>query len=343
VDDFMPQSFAGLRNGVVSEIFLLAVCVAGPGLAQQSHLHFGTCDASAVVSVGDDLFLMATDEDNELRLYATDSSSGPLKSFDMSEFLEVDPSEPEADIEAVTMLGEWTIWITSHGRSKNGKKRDSRRRLFATTVKRSGDDVLVEPVGKPYKRLIDDLLQSPELSAFKLHEAESRAPTQAAALNIEGLAAGPDGRLWVAFRNPVPEGRALLVPIENPREVIEGGTAKLGPPVHLDLRGLGVRSIEYAADRKMFVIVAGGATDGGEFALFSWPGGAHDAPQRLSVEVDPDLTPEAIACYPGSSPLRLLMLSDDGTRKHDGVDCKDLADMSRMSFRSTTLRIDSSN
>lgn len=340
MDDFMPLSFAGLRCGVVAEILLLAACVAGPGLAQQSHLHFGTCDASAVVSVGDDLFLIATDEDNELRLYASDTSSGPLKSFDMSEFLEVDPSEPEADLEAVTLLGDWAIWITSHGRSKNGKKRESRRRLFATIVKRTSDDVTVEPVGKPYKRLIDDLLEAPELSSFKLHEAESRAPTLPAALNIEGLAAGPDGRLWIAFRNPVPEGRALLVPIENPREVIEGGTAKLGPPVQLDLGGLGVRSIEYAADPKLFVIVAGGPADDGEFALFGWPGGANDAPQRLSVDVEPDLTPEAIACYPGSSPLRLLMLSDDGTRKHDGVDCKDLADPARMSFRSTTLRID---
>jgi hypothetical protein len=31
-------------------------------------------------------------------------------------------------------------------------------------------------------------------------------------LNIEGLAATPDGQLLIGFRNPLSEGKALLLP-----------------------------------------------------------------------------------------------------------------------------------
>lgn len=336
----MPRLRARSRGGTILSIVLLTACVAERGLAQQSHLHFGTCDASAVVLVDEDHFLMATDEDNRLRLYKSGASRGPIKTFDLSEFLEVDPSEPEADIEAVTTLRDWTFWITSHGRSKNGKKRESRQRLFATRTVREGGEIRVEPVGKPYKRLLADLLQAADLASFGLVEAERRAPTEPNAINIEGLAAARDGKLWVAFRNPVPERRALLVPIENPRHVIEGSRAKLGAPALLDLGGLGVRSIEYVAERKSFVIVAGSATDGERFELYDWSGNSADVPRRLSVDLPRDFTPEALACHAGTSPLRLLVLSDDGERKHQGVDCKDLSDAEQMNFRSTVLRLD---
>ena len=35
--------------------------------------------------------------------------------------------------------------------------------------------------------------------------------------------------VFVGFRNPVPQGRALLVPLLNPREMMTGARAQLGP------------------------------------------------------------------------------------------------------------------
>ena len=46
----------------------------------------------------------------------------------------VDSSHPESDIEACTRVGDIIYWITSHGRSKKGKWRNSRYRLFATEI-----------------------------------------------------------------------------------------------------------------------------------------------------------------------------------------------------------------
>ena len=319
---------------------LLLVVSRPVAVSGQSRVHFGTCDASAVVGVGDGMFLMATDEDNSLRLYESNVESGALQTFDMSQFLEVDPKQPEADIEAVATLGDLTIWITSHGRSKNGKVRDSRRRLFATRIERTGESVQVTPVGKPYKRLLDDLVAAPQLKSLDLAAAEKLAPTQPGALNIEGLVASADGKLWIGLRSPVPRGKALLVPIENPREVIDGAAAKLGPAYQLDLQGLGIRSIEYSPEEKIFYIAAGGATDGDEFALYEWSGKSADPPRKLPTTIETDYTPEAIGLMADFAPTRLIVISEDSQRQQDGQDCKDLADPARMSFRSVEVQLD---
>ncbi|HYG61171.1 MAG TPA: DUF3616 domain-containing protein [Thermoanaerobaculia bacterium] len=65
------------------------------------------------------------------------------------------------------------------------------------------------------------------------------------ALNIEGLAA-KDGKLLIGFRGPVRGGKALVVTLENPQEVLnQGAPASFATPIELDLDGLGIRSLEH--------------------------------------------------------------------------------------------------
>src|SRR5262245_31325009 len=59
------------------------------------------CDASAAVAITDDAFLVASDEDNILRVFRS-GSSAPITSFDWTETLGVDADNPEADIEGAT-------------------------------------------------------------------------------------------------------------------------------------------------------------------------------------------------------------------------------------------------
>jgi hypothetical protein len=47
-------------------------------------------------------------------------------------------------------------------------------------------------------------------------------------LNIEGLAATPEKKLLIGFRNPIRSQRALLASLENPREVMQGKAARYG-------------------------------------------------------------------------------------------------------------------
>jgi hypothetical protein len=296
----------------------------------------GMCDPSAAVAISDNFFIVASDEDNVLRVYARRESGAPQR-FDLNSFLRPDEDHPEADIEGATRLGDLIYWIGSHGRNRNGKLRPSRHRLFATSVTVEVDKVTVVPFGLPYTRLLEDLAQAPALQTYDLEGASRKAPESEGGLNIEGLAATPQDTLMIAFRNPIPGGKALIVPLDNPRQVIEGQGAKLGPPIELSLNGLGVRSIEYREGRGRYLLVAGPHDDDGETALFSWSGKASDAAEPVPAATFGDLNPEAMFVYPGDG-TAVQFLSDDGGRMLDGVACKDLPPAKRR-FRRFSLDI----
>ena len=177
------------------------------------------CDASAAVRIGEsDLFIAATDEDCVLRVYDRSRPGLPVARLDVTEFLEPDdPGETEADIEGAAQLGDRIYWIGSHGRNSKGKKRRMRQRLFATTVRASGNTIDLRTTGTPYKRLLKDLLSDDSLARFDLEQASTRAPEDEGGLNIEGLAPTSNRNLLIGFRNPVPDGRALVVELKNPR------------------------------------------------------------------------------------------------------------------------------
>ena len=94
----------------------------------------GTSDASTAVSIGRDMFIVADDENNILRIYKTTKGGLPLFSFGLTKFLDVEPEHPEVDIEGATIIGERVYWISSHGRNKDGKVRPNRFRFFATMI-----------------------------------------------------------------------------------------------------------------------------------------------------------------------------------------------------------------
>jgi hypothetical protein len=320
----------------------LLVCFAFAGCSQEPALdpgkmddvlaHGGMCDPSASVSVGNDLFLAASDEDNVLRLYHRREGGAPHAHFDLSEFLQTTKKHAEADIEGATELGGNVYWITSHAPNKDGKERPNRYRLFATQIKPNSTGAEVLPIGKPYRDLLGDLLSSPDYEKYGLDKASRRPPKERDALNVEGLTATPDGKLLVGLRNPIPAGKALIVTIENPAEVIEGNSARLAAPIEIDLGGLGIRSMEWSAGRKKYVIVAGAYDGEDKSRLFLWSGSATEAPQPLA---DVDFTgwnPEALVFY-ADEPGRIQVLSDDGGVKTGGVRCKDLPEEQRR-FRS---------
>jgi len=293
----------------------------------------GACDASAAVAAGPKTFVVASDEDNVLRVYGPADSEPRPGSFDLSAFLGLAGDGPEADIEGATRIGDVIYWITSHGADKNGRPRPSGRRLFATRVEIVNGRVELTPIGAPYETLVQDFLADPDLRSYDLEAAAARPPKSPNALNIEGLTATPAGGLLIGFRNPIPGGKALVVPLGNPRDVVMGtAPAQLGPPSLLPLHGLGIRSIEYAAARGEYLIVAGPDGVQGPFHLYRWTGLPDDAPDELPRASFTGLQPEALIVYP-DDPNEVEILSDDGTRELHGVACKDLPS-DRRSFRS---------
>lgn len=298
--------------------------------------YFGMCDASAAVAIGPKMFVVANDEDNMLRVYRSDQAGQPVFTFDLTSFLKPEPDQAETDIEGATRMGDRVYWITSHGNKKDGKLDPNRRRLFATDVKVTGDQVTFTPVGTPYKGLLTDLAEAPALKDLKLGEAAAppKSPEEQGGLNIEGLCVTPKGALLIAIRNPIPGGKALLVPLENPEEVVQGKVARLGAPILLALGGLGIRSMEYSDAMATFLIIAGPYGEEEDFRLYQWSGVLSEEPklaQNINVQ---DLHPEALIVYPGEKAVQIL--SDDGVKTVGEKKCKK-ATPEKRSFRSVWI------
>jgi len=297
--------------------------------------HFGTCDASAAAAAGTDRMVVASDEDNILRVYPTHTAGMPLYTLDLTPFLEAWGKHPEADIEGAASVGNRVYWITSHGTNKKGHLRPNRHRLFATETAVDDGRVAIRPVGRPYTELIRDLGTTMQLGRFKLGEAAKQPPRACGGLNIEGLCATPEGGLWIAFRNPIPDGMALLIPLENPDEVIVGKTARFGNAIRLPLGGLGVRSIAYVETRGTYLIVAGPADPEAIFRLYEWSGNPSVPPKPRDGIPFKGLQPEGLVVFPSAEP-RVLVVSDDGTMEIEGRRCKD-APLSERRFRTFRL------
>ena len=294
----------------------------------------GMCDASAAVGLGANLFIVANDEDNVLRVFRREPGGLPAFTFDLTSFLRIGRKSPETDLEASATIGDRIYWITSHGQNAKGKNAPSRERFFATTCTVQGDAVKLTPVGKPYAGLLLDLARAPQLTRFRLATAANLAPKSPGALNIEGLAATPEGHLLIGFRNPIPGGKALLVPLLNPGELIGGRSAQLGSPLLLDLGGLGIRSMGY--DGGKYLIIAGPFDNEGESRAYEWDGKSA-APRLLPDIRFPGANPEGLAFSKPDGKAEFFVLSDDGTLKIDGVDCKKVKDPNRRQFRGYSL------
>ena len=325
------------------KIALCFVAVSAAGLLLWNHApadvssagkFCGVCDASAIVALDDDLFVVGDDEDSVLRIFSRSKGGAALYRFNLDSFLGF-TRDDEADLEGATRLGDNLFWITSHGNNRKGKEQESRQRFFAMRF-HTNAALRLEPVGKPYTHLLDDLLADSRMARFNLHAALSLPPKTPGALNIEGLAATPEGHLLIGFRNPVPQGRALIVPLLNPNDLLAGTRARFGEPQLIDLGGYGIRSIERWRDS--YLIIAGSVDGKGKSRFYEWHGGSSQP--RLVQEIDfAGINPEALSVIETHGRTELLVVSDDGTRKVNGIECKKLKDPMQKTFRAATLSL----
>lgn len=317
--------------GLCKMLFLLFICciiscTADGDSAGQILTFRHTCDASAAVAVADGLFIVADDENNVLRVYKTTDPNLPVFTYDLTRFLDIDPEHPEADIEAAAMVGDRVYWITSHGRNRKGKIRPNRYRFFATTVRIKNGNIAITPVGTPCRTLVHSLLKTESMRQLELDRAarldshdltkkQQRilAPRRQG-LNVEGLCASPNGKtLYIGLRNPRPDSKALVVALKNPAQVVEQKEPPLfGDPVLWDLKGLGIRSMEYSDFHKAYFIVAGPHDEKRSFFLYRWDGQENTQPalvRKIQIYAD-KFTPEALVSFKNSPAF--LLLSDDG-------------------------------
>ena len=288
---------------------------AAPGKTTAGPVFSGLANASAAVAVLEDRFAVACDEENIIRVYSCSKPGPPVASFDFGRFLKVKSLPDETDLEGAARVGDRVYWTGSHNRGKEPRSVFSRACLFATEIRRAGDRLELVPVGQPYRQLREDILADPRLRDGKLGAAVGKARNKPGALDIEGLAATPEGRLLIGFRTPLRRAEALILPIENPDGIIRGERAKLGELLSVDLGGLGIR--DFAKVASGYLIAAGPTDSKGKFRLYQWGGPGTAAEAWPGIEFA-DVHPEAIVPFRAGGAVRCLLLSDDGNAQGAG-------------------------
>lgn len=303
----------------------------------------GMCDASAAIALGHGHFIVADDESDILHLYKRGTAT-PVGTVDVVDFLhnrKPNGKNAEGDIEGAARIGQRIYWISSHAvKGKDGEADPHRRRFFATDLVTTGPTPSVKPVGTPYASLLDALLQDRRFAL--LAKAAQHKPEDKDGLNIEGLAATPEGALLLGFRNPRPKGMALVIPLLNPGEVIDGGAKpRFSDLIRLDLGGRGIRSMELVGQEMLIVAGPHGTASASSiappFALYRWPGGATKPALFVRALSAGSFRPEAL--FLDGDKHELVLLSDDGDEQIGGLDCKDKdVPKDRKRFRAMAIR-----
>ncbi|MHC4292540.1 MAG: DUF3616 domain-containing protein, partial [Planctomycetota bacterium] len=148
-------------------------------------------------------------------------------------------------------------------------------------------------------------------------------------------------KMLIGFRNPRPNGDALVIPLANPEAVVlTGADPNFEDPIFIDLDDLGIRSMEYSPSLGEYLIIAGshkGGIDEPIQYLYNYDFTVPDR-DKLATFSD-DITPEAIFQFPDANEINLL--SDDGTRMIDTpsgpIENKDLPREQR-TYRTRTVK-----
>lgn len=339
---------------------LMSIMWPVPVVAEQTYRQ--VCDASAGVAIGSTHFLMAADEYSDngkdrgifLFLYSRNDPGKPPVVFPLPKQLRAD-QERELDTEGAARIGDRIYWITSHGRNKKGKLRPNRYRLYATDVEGGPSALKVAFVGSN-ERLVQDMLQASNWAApqhadtkriIGVIEAASRLDTKRVedlapkkeGLNIEGLAAkGSD--LLIGFRNPIPNGKALVVRLRNAEALVtdNASAGKFDGPFELDLGGRGIRGMAFVEWLGAFLLIAGPRNGDGTFSVFEWAGpNGKTTTEIAKLKSGEGISPEALIVYEGKKEVQVL--NDQGTRPVSGKDCRKGA-VENQSFTSQSLVVE---
>ncbi|WP_200331484.1 DUF3616 domain-containing protein [Thiocystis violacea] len=278
-------------------------------------------EPSAFQQLPDGRILVAEDEPDRafsiLRVRADGSlASDPALDLRLMRAFRTRPN----DLEGLGMDADGRIYaITSHSRDRKGRRQASREQLLRFRI--LGDDLVDLQV---YAGLIEQLQRSPVVKQALSQPADQVTLSDIKTLsdiNIEGLSFDQrKQRLLIGFREPVVDGKSMIVALDNPHGLFErGGTPNVSDVVLLDLQGGGIRSLTYDPVLGRFLMVNEIAGPDGDVysRLWSWSGENDAQPEPIAL---PELlglnNVEAIDSVTVDGESRLLMMSDEGSVKN---------------------------
>lgn len=262
----------------------------------------GSSDASAAVALDNKYMIVGDDEASVLRVYDRAGGDAVLE-WDYSGLI---GSTGELDLEAMTMVGD-TLFVTgSHSNTKKGIDADSREIVFSVKVSGTGAQTQFDYQGK-FTGLEAALVawdqdggtgKAAGYFGFAASSGAGIAPENTNGFSIEGMTTSvDDNELWLGFRAPQTDtstrDKALIVPVENYRQLLEGTATQptFGSAIELNLGGRGIRSIDKAKDGSGYLIIAGPSGVATpevthDFRLYTWDGKSTSQPVELDNNLD---------------------------------------------------------
>lgn len=275
-------------------------------------------NASGMVPLADSRFLFCDNNCNdslfELDLTEDGGKKGPLIRRPLQG---LDPNTID-DMEAMTLAekkGRRFIFVASSLSVKKAK---------------DGQSLRVPPSGLLRVKVnSDDSLSAENMPGFRDWFIQRASAIAASAnlipdeggLNIEGLAWDQERHaLLFGARTPLSANNPLVIPVRV--KDLDGpwttDNLKMLPPIRLLLDAAegsrGIRSIEYVASRRAFLVVVGKAISGGTspFALYEWKGGRRGKLRRLDVSFAGKMKPEGVTSGTVAGRPALLFVDDGG-------------------------------
>lgn len=215
------------------------------------------------------------------------------------------------DLEGVAVGPEGFVYaITSHSRKQNGKRGMKREKLVRFKVE--GDRLAESAVRGDLRKSLTRAF--PELK----DAAKERKVKRDLGLNIEGLAFDEKReRLWIGFRGPMVDEKAILVAILNPHQAFEQDQEVqfIDTPVLLDLDRGGIRDLAFDPRLGGYLILSQreGTKKEKAFKLWLWSGDPAASPRRVRIDGIDDLErAEGVAPVNFRGEDKILLVSDDG-------------------------------
>lgn len=278
------------------------------GVVYKQDEFYNIFEPSGATTMPDGKVLIVEDESSAhaLKLIELDEENNVLEAGDLympKKVKKIFKKEIE-DLESITSDENTVFGMTSHSLSKSSKAKAEREKFIMFTY----DDGAIENF-YIYGDLKKDLYENfRDIFTDSLFVANN--------VDIEGLCFEKASEsLLIGFRSPVLNGKAMVIGIENPKEIfLNNEKPRFSKPIMLDLKGLGIRDFTYDVKKEGYWIIAGGSSErDANFELWFWD----KKNSKLSVVKNhPDLGyAEGITVINhGSKKPALLIVEDSGKK-----------------------------
>ncbi len=301
-DHLLPPVTSGIPAHLMSVSISKFEDIYGPSAAQQ---------------LTDGRLLIVEDEPTRALSIAEFGSDGNLQENPLlSIFLLTSFKTRLNDLEGIAIDSNGYIYIiTSHSRTKKGKRKQDREQLIRFKIK----DNNVTDVGS-YTELINQLKESGVLEKALINSFDKQISFNE--INIEALSFDKDKqKLLIGLRAPLIDGKSIIITIDNPNAIFEHNEpAKFANDLTLlDLNNGGLRSLNYVPYLGGYLMANEVTKENGKkkSQLWYWKGLPDHKPQPIKL---PDMinlkNVEAMTPVTINGEHRLLLLSDDGKLKH---------------------------